>query len=433
MQTNISRLFAFALLALSLLACGGESKPAATEATEPGTPTAPGEPSAPSLKAGPGVDVANKTIRLGVLNDESGPAATIGKPYAAGKRLVAALANDPSSGLLPAGWKVELVEKDHGYNPQKSVQAYNEIKDNVLMVVQSFGTPNTLPLRPMLERDQMLALPASLSSQMAENKFTIPNGPSYEIEAMRAMDWVVAEVEKAGKSKDTIKAAVVYQQDDYGQDGLNGWKKAADKHGVKVVSEQTVRPGERDFTAVVTGLKQAGATHVLLTVLPSASGPLLGTAAQLQVQPVWIGNTPSWVDAFWKPETIPPAVFKNFHWVSGMPYWGDDSKGMPKFIEAYEKHGKALSAPDFYVLMSYTQGVLALELIKRAIEAGDITREGVLAQIPKVASFDAQGLLQPMSLDKVPYVTGTKARVLKGDFEKKTWTVLGDWATPAAL
>jgi ABC-type branched-subunit amino acid transport system substrate-binding protein len=418
------------LFALALFACGGKTEPAATEATEP---AAPGEPSAPALKAGPGVDVANKTVRLGVLNDESGPAATIGKPYAAGKRFVAAIVNAGGSGLLPEGWKVELVEKDHGYNPQKSVQAYNEIKDNVLLFAQSFGTPNTMPLRPMLERDQMIAIPASLSSQMAENKFTIPVGPSYEIEAMRAMDWVVAEVEKAGKTKDTIKAAVVYQQDDYGQDGLNGWKKAAEKHGVKVVSEQTVTPGQRDFTAIVTGLKQAGATHVLLTVLPSASGPLLGTAAQLQVQPVWIGNTPAWVDAFWKPETIPAAVFKNFHWVSGMPFWGDGSPGMAKFIEAYEKHGKAIAPPDFYMLMSYTQGLLALELIKRAIEAGDVTREGVIAQIPKVESFDAGGLTQPMVFSKFPYVTATKARVLKGDFEKKTWTVLADWETPAAL
>ena len=123
--------------------------PAATEATEPGTATGPAEPSAPALKAGPGVDVATKTVRLGVLNDESGPAATIGKPYAAGKRFVAAIVNAGGSGLLPEGWKVELVEKDHGYNPQKSVQAYNEIKDNVLFFAQSFGTPNTMPLRPV--------------------------------------------------------------------------------------------------------------------------------------------------------------------------------------------------------------------------------------------------------------------------------------------
>jgi ABC-type branched-subunit amino acid transport system substrate-binding protein len=436
MKTNALGKVLFALgLGMCMSACGGDKSaaPGATAATEPGEPGAPSAPAEPSLKAGPGVDVATKTIRLGVLNDESGPAATIGKPYAVGKRIVAALANDPASGLLPEGWKVELIEKDHGYNPQKSVQAYNEIKDNVLLIAQSFGTPNTLPLRPMLARDNMIAMPASLSSEMAKDKYTIPAGPAYEVEAMRAMDWVVAEVEKAGKAKDTIAACIVYQKDDYGEDGHRGWNASATKHGVKVVSEQTVTPGQRDFAAITTALKQAKCTHVLLTVLPSASGPLLGTAAGQQLKPVWIGQTPTWVDAFFKPEVIPPAVFANFQWVTGMPYWGENVPGMPKFLEAYEKYGKQLSPPDFYILMSFTQGVMALEVIKRAIEAGDVTREGLMAQVPKIDAFDAQGLLQPISLTKLPYVTSTKTRVLKPDFEKKTWTQIADWQTPAVL
>lgn len=432
MHTNASRSVALFWCALALIACGGEktAEPAASEATEPGTPEATG---AAGIKAGPGVDLATKTVRLGVLNDESGPAATIGKPYAVGKRMVAAMVNAGGSGLLPEGWKVELIEKDHGYNPQKSVQAYNEIKDQVVMVAQSFGTPNTLPLRPMLARDNMIALPASLSSEMAKDKYTIPIGPSYEIEAMHAMDWVVAEVEKAGKAKDTIKAGIVFQKDDYGEDGLRGWKAAAAKHGVTIVSEQTVTPGQRDFAAIVTELKKAGVTHVLLTVLPSASGPLLGTAAQLQVKPIWIGQTPTWVDAFFKPDVIPPAVFDNYYWVSGLTFWGEEVPGMPKFLEAYEKFGKQLAPPDYYMLVSYMQGTLACEIIKRAIEAGDVTREGLLAQVPKIESFDADGLNQPISLSKFPYVTTTKTRVLKPAFDKKSWTVVGDWASPIAL
>jgi ABC-type branched-subunit amino acid transport system substrate-binding protein len=285
----------------------------------------------------------------------------------------------------------------------------------------------------MLERDKMIALPASLSSEMAKNRYTIPGGPSYEVEAMRALDFVVAETEKAGKSKDTIKPAIVYQQDDYGQDGLSGWKKAAQKHGLKVVSEQTVTPGQRDFAAIVSALKQSGATHVLVTVLPSASGPLLGTAAQLQVKPMWIGQTPTWIDGFFNPEVIPSAVFGNFYWVSGLSYWGEELPGMPKFLEAYEKHGKALGPADFYTLLSYTQAVLALELIKRAIEAGDVTREGVLAQVPKLKEFDAAGLVQPISLAELPYVTSVKTRILKPDFGTKSWEVVADYAAPLAL
>ncbi|MDH5670698.1 MAG: ABC transporter substrate-binding protein [Myxococcales bacterium] len=419
-------------LLMSLAACGGD-KPAEAPAAEAPTAEAPAEAPAPELKVDKGVDLATKTIKLGVLNDESGPAATIGKPYAVGKRVLAAQVNAGGSGLLPDGWKIELVEKDHGYNPQKSVQAYNEVKEDVLMLAHSFGTPNTLPLRPMLERDKVIALPASLSSEMAKHKYTIPAGPAYSLEAMRAMDYLVEETEKAGKKKEDIKAAIVYQQDDYGQDGVEGWKKAAEFHGVAIVSEQTVTPGQRDFAAIVTALKEAKATHVMLTILPSASGPLLGTAAQLQFGPVWLGCTPTWIDGFFNPEVIPSAVFGNYHWVSGMTYWGEDVAGMKKFQEAYDKHGKDASPQDLYLLMSYMQGTIALEGITRSIEAGDLTREGLLASITKLENFDAGGLSQPMSFNSFPYVTGTKTRVLKPDFEKKSWTVVSDWAVAKAM
>ena len=157
-------LLTFGFLSSSfVLACGGPERepPAATPATEPSETEVF---AAEGFKVDRGIDLATKTIKLGVLNDESGPAAGIGKPYAVGKRILAAQINAGGSGLLPEGWKIELVERDHGYDPTKSVQAYREIGDSVLLFAHSFGTPNTLPLRPMLTRDQMLALPASLSS-----------------------------------------------------------------------------------------------------------------------------------------------------------------------------------------------------------------------------------------------------------------------------
>ena len=381
---------------------------------------------APGLKTDVGVDAAAKLVRIGVLNDESGPAAPIGKPYAIGKRILAAQVNAGGSGVLPDGWTVELVERDHGYNPQNSVQAFNEIKDQVLFFGTSFGTPNTLPLVPMLERDGVVAFPASLSSKMAENAHTPPVGPSYAIEAHRAMDWIV---ESAGGTAD-IKAGIVYQQDDYGGDGLAGWQAAAERLGVSIVSEQTVAPGQKDFAAVVTALKDAGATHVLMTTLPSATGPILGTAAQLQYMPQWIGNTPAWIDSFFNPEVIPPVVFTNYSWVQGLPYWGETVAGMDAFTAAWTAHKSDGDAQNTYVLMSYVQGLIQLEALKRALDSGDATRAGFKAALQGISGFDAGGLIQPVDLTSVPYTTGTRTRILKPDFDAGSWTVVSDYADP---
>ena len=415
-----------ALIATTLFMIG------CTASNEPTTNKSNVEPKevaqpAPSMKTGVGVDLEKKVIRIGMLNDESGVAAILGKPYAVGKRVLAAEVNSGTSKLLPDGWKIELIEKDHGYNPSKSQQALASIKDDVLFVGTSFGTPPTMPLRPFLKKDNIIAFPASLSSQMAKFEHTPPIGTPYTMEAGRAMDFAIAQAGGADK----VKAGIIYDQSDYGKDGHAGWKAAATKHGVQLVAERTIKPGQKDFTAEIGALKAAGATHILLTVLPSSTGPILGTAAKMKYMPHWIGNTPSWVDAFFAHPKLPPVVFTHFHWVSGMPFWGEKVPNMDAFLAAYEAHGKELHRPDFYLLVSYIQGRIAVEALNRAIDAKDLTRAGFLKALRSIDKFDLGGMLKPLSLKTFPYSTSDQSRILKPDFEKKSWTVVADYAAPA--
>jgi ABC-type branched-subunit amino acid transport system substrate-binding protein len=413
-----------ALLFVSALFTPGCGKKKEKPAPQAGT-----ESTAQPEAALVGVDMKNKVVSVGMLNDESGPGAAIGKPFASGKRLLVQRINAGQSGLLPEGWTIKLIEKDHGYNPQQSVQQYNAIKNDVLFIGTSFGTPNTLPLRPSLERDGIVAFPASLSSQMAENEHTPPTAPSYAIEAMRAMDWVVEQAGDAAR----VKAAIVYQEDDYGKDGLEGWKKAAAHHGVSIVAETAVAPGQKDVTAVISTLKNAGATHVLLTVLPSSTGPILGTARQLTYAPVWIGNTPAWLDRFFSRDVIPPDVFGSFYWVTGLPYWGEDLPGMDGFMAAWNQHGKDMGEPDSYILMSYLAGLIQTEALRRAIESGDLSRAGYKRALRSIKDWNAGGLLQPLDLSAVPYMVGTRTRVLQPVMDQRQWKTVAEYAEPTAL
>jgi ABC-type branched-subunit amino acid transport system substrate-binding protein len=371
-----------------------------------------------------GVDMDAKVVRVGIINDLSGPAAAIGRPIQLGYEILYNQVNAGGSGLLPDGWTVEWLSRDHGYNPQLSVQMYNEIYEDVLFLGMSFGTATTLPLHPMLSRDKMLAVPASLSSRTGRNEYTPPVTPTYRTEAMRAVDWAV---EQAGPS---VKIGIVYQQDDYGEDAVEGLEVEAEFHGVEVVSKQAIAPGQADFTAVVSALESAGAEYVMLGLLPSATGPLLGTAAQLGYQPVWMGNSPAWLDRFFDPEVIPAAVFANYHWVGSPAYWGEDIPGMAAFIEAYETFGASEMEPDFYILAGYMYATAGIEVFRRALEAGDVTRAGLMAALHTIDGWDMNGIAQPITLTSMPYDAGRLTRVLRPIMSERTWEVVSDYAVP---
>ena len=398
--------------ALLFAACGADNTPDSVRAT-----------------AAPGVDLVNKVISIGTLNDESGPAAVIGRPWALGKRILVEQINAGGSGLLPPGWTVKLIERDHGYNPQRSVQMFNEIRDQVLFIGTSFGTPNTLPLRPLLQRHEIVAFPASLSSKMAEFEYTPPPAPSYVLEAMRAMDYAVEQV-----GLQQLRPGIIYQQDDYGQDGYDGWTDAAAFHGVKLVAEATYAPGQADFTAAVAAMKNAGANAVFLAALPSATGPILGTSQQLDFKPLWLGNSPAWVDRFFDAKVLPPSVLENYHGVAAGAYWGEDVALMDDFLAAYEKYGRAKLAPDGYILSGYATTLIQIEVAKRMIEGGQISRAGYLHALKTLQGYTANGAFpEPLNFTKVPYVTGTKIRVLKPDTDSGRWIVAGDYAVPQAF
>lgn len=388
------------------------------------------EVEAGDLKTDVGVDVENQVLTIAALNDVSGPAAVIGEPFALGKRILVDQINAGGSGLLPDGWTVELIERDHSYNPTQSVQRYNEVKDSVLFIATSFGTPNTLPLQPLLAEDNLIAFPASLSSQMAENEFTPPIGAPYSVEAMRAMEFAIEQAGDAG----SVRAGIVYQDDDYGADGLTGWRDAAAFHGVEIVSEQRISPTQNEFTANVTALQEAGADFVLLTTLPGATANILGTAAGLGYQPTWIGNTPAWVDVLSNPNILPTSARENFFWASSLPLWRENAPGIDAFHEAYAQFGADEHLPDFYILASYLQGLVEIEAFRRALESGDVTREGYKQALRSISDFDAGGLfVEPLDLTTFPYVTATQVRVLSPGNELLEWSVVSDYETPEAF
>lgn len=381
------------------------------------------------FRTGRGVDAANRVVHVGALVDLSGPASSVGRPFMLGQRIYVERVNSGEHGLLPEGWRIELVERDHGYNPQRSVQSYNELRDEVLYLAMSFGTPTTLPIRPLLERDRTVAFPASLSSPMTENRYTPMAWATYRLEAMRALDFAV---ERAG-SPDAVRAAIVYQQDDFGQDGLEGWREAAKVHGVEIVSEQAISPGQGDFTATVSTLRSRNANFVMISSLPSATTGLAGTARTLGYEPVWLGNTPSWGEELFDSAVIPADALANYYLATSFPYWGEDVPGMAEFLADFERYGNGAKR-DFYIMLAYIATATGIEATRIAIDSGDVTPDGYLAALASIKDWNVHGMLrESVALGEVPYQTATSVRVLQPAFAEQTWTVASDYAVPRAL
>ena len=205
---------------------------------------------------------------------------------------------------------------------------------------------------------------------------------------MEAMNGVTYLSEEYGTN-----LAIISFPGEYGQDGAQGAKKAAEALGLNIVydGEGAVVPGA-DQTPVITELVNSGADIVWTSVNPTTLAEIMGGAAAQGFTAHWSGNAPSWgtsllgtdlaevFDQYWTYSTYTEL------WNTG------ESPGMQELVAAMrEKRPDApLGVADYYVL-GWINGLIVTQILEAAIANGDLTRAGVTAAAKEV-TVDLQGL-----------------------------------------
>src|SRR6266568_6121684 len=347
-----------------------------------------------SLKAGPGVDVTNKTITLGILSPYSGPVADpIGKPLARGVKVFFDSVN--ASGGVD-GYKVKFLEEDTQYSPQLEVQHYNEIHTKVAMIADSLGTPTTFAIKDLATADHMLVSAATLSSALAREKYLILLGTPYRLQVENAFDYVV---NKLGVKNPAT--GIIYQNDDYGQDGLTGYTEAVSAYQLHDAGKASFTVGDTDFTAQVSQVKAAGAKYVFLTSTPTDTAKIIGTAHALGYDPQWILQSPAFSPLLLAVPALVPLLSKAWI-VSQGAAWGDTSKpGMKALLDDVAKYAPD-QKPDGFFEFGYTESKITYAILKKAIENNDLTRDGLLTAFDSLKNVDLGGLLPPVTYGTAP-------------------------------
>jgi ABC-type branched-subunit amino acid transport system substrate-binding protein len=339
---------------------------------------------------GPGVDVKNKTITVSALAIKSGPAAALGNPINAGSRAYWESVN--AAGGID-GWKIKYVEKDSGYQPQRHVQLYNEVKADSAVII-SHGSPTTKAIQKLADRDKVMVAPASPDTAWGSDLTMLPVGTPYAFDVANVLDYL----SDAGAKSPRI--GVVYQNDELGADGMRGFEAAVKEYDLSVAARTTYKPGDTDFTAQVQELKSKKADTVLIIGVPSATGPIVGTAASLGFSPQWALVSAAFVEQLMtkdgKKDSQPTpvaAALQGAIMTSLVAPWGDPKvPGMDKMLKDVDAFAPD-QTPMLYFTYGYTVAKVVDAALREAIAQGDFSREGMLKARQALGEVDLEGLM----------------------------------------
>jgi ABC-type branched-subunit amino acid transport system substrate-binding protein len=359
-------------LTLVLAACGGAGED---------DDASGGTAGAPATTAG----FDGKTIKLGVLTPLTGTVAVIGQPLTAGNKVYFDALN--AGGGIAGKYKVELVQEDTQYKTDVAVQKYNKIKGDVVAFTQVLGTAPTLAVLPQLKTDKILAAPASLDALWVREENLLPVGAPYQVQAINAMEYYFTD--GGGAKTDTV--CTMIQDDVYGEAGQAGIDFAAEKYGFTVANTQKFKVGTENYAGQIGALAGAKCQMVFLVATPSDAAKIWGTAAQARFAPQWFGQSPSYTGALAK-SAVAPYMQQSVLIVAEGTEWGDESvPGMKEMVAAATKYAPD-QAPDYYFAFGYNQARAMTAVLEKAVELGDLSRDGILKASNELGTVKFDGL-----------------------------------------
>jgi len=209
-------------------------------------------------------------IKIGVAGPMTGANASFGEQYMKGAQ---AAADEINAHGGVNGGKIILVAGDDACEPKQAVAVANKLadQDKVAGVVGHFCSSSTIPASAVYADAGVIAItPGSTNPQVTERGLTamFRMCGRDDQQGVVAGDYIVDVLK--GK-----KVAVINDKDTYGKGLADATAKQLTARGVKPVLEEGLTRGEKDFSALVTKIRAAGADVVYFGGLHPEAGPLV--------------------------------------------------------------------------------------------------------------------------------------------------------------
>jgi branched-chain amino acid transport system substrate-binding protein len=165
--------------------------------------------------------VTDTTVKIGCLVDLSGPGKYGGPPIAEAFKDYAAWVND-TGGIH--GRKIEVVVEDNGIMPNTTMNAARKVifKDEVFMIGFNLGSAGSSAILPLCEENEVVLMPHGANKKFFSpgNKWVfVPHTVQFSM-ACRAVEYILEKNPRA-------RIGMIYQDDGFGREGLEGARAAA--------------------------------------------------------------------------------------------------------------------------------------------------------------------------------------------------------------
>ncbi len=239
--------------------------------------------------------VSKDEIRMGTIQDLSGPLASFGKQSRNGMQMRVDEINK-TGGIN--GRKIKLFVEDSGYDPKKAVLAAQKLvnQDKVFVVAGQTGTATNMASMPVqFAKNVINWFPITAAREMYEPfhrlKFSFA-APYY--------DQIRLELPGLVKKTGAKKICTIYQDDEFGLEVLRGAEAALKGMNLSLTEKTSFKRGATDFSSQVARMKSSGCDFVVLGTLIRETIGTIGESRKTAFSPTFLGSSGAYTDLIHK-------------------------------------------------------------------------------------------------------------------------------------
>lgn len=298
-----------------------------------------------------GCDSGPAKLKMGVAGPMTGTDAAFGTQLKNGAEQ--AVADINAAGGIN-GQQVELFVGDDAGDPRQGVSvANNFLGEGVHFVIGHFNSGVTIPASEVyVENGILMITPGSTNPVVTERQMW----NVFRTCGRDDQQGAVAGAYIAKNFKDK-KVAILDDKTPYGQGLANETRKAMEAGGAKEVLSEGVSATEKDFSALVSKLKNAGVELVYWGGVHTAGGLVLRQMREQGLNAVFMSGDGIASDEF--AAIAGPAA------EGTLMTFGPDPQKLPEAKEVIQRFESREYKPEAYTLYSYA----AVQILKQAIEA----------------------------------------------------------------
>jgi len=378
----------------------------------------------PALAKGKYDDGASDTeIKIGHTNPYSGPASAYG---AIGKAINAYFDKINAEGGIN-GRKIKFVTQDDGYSPPKTVEVIRQLveQEKVLFCFNTLGTPPNTAIQKYMNAKKVpqlfVATGASKWGKPKDFPWTMGWQPDYNTEGQIYAKYLLANV------KDP-KIAVLYQNDDYGKDYLEGFHTGLGAAGKKaIVSEVSYEVTDPTVDSQVIQMANTKANAFFNITTPKFAAQAIKKAGEIGWKPLhFLNNVSASVSSVLK-----PAGFENGQGIVTAAYLKDPTdkqwhghQGYIEWLDWMKKYNAQGNVNDSFNVYGYTVAQTLVQTLKQC--GDDLTRAGVMKQAANLKNLSLPMLLPGIKINTSPTDFYPIQSVQLQRFKGETWELFGD-------